>query len=159
MTPRNAADDPAWAVLSEQLRRFCVRQFGNGGLAGVTLHLPGLGDARLPVCAEPWHSPDYQVVVWQGERYEFGPTQREVIKLLWEAFEAGRPIIDQASLLRDSGSAGSKLYFLFRRNPAWGKLIRLIADTGCHLAFAWIAPLAEADSDEPDIITENHADA
>lgn len=70
------------------------------------------------------HSDDFRSVRWFGREYSFTPQQAEIMKLLWEAYEAQTPDVDAALLLSDfSGSAAHRLRDVFRKSPAWGTMI------------------------------------
>lgn len=73
---------------------------------------------------------------WYGIECSFTPTQAPIVRLLLEAYEAGTPEVDAELLIgpgaftqairkvRDKKpSAAKRVRDLFRRNPAWGKVI------------------------------------
>lgn len=68
-------------------------------------------------------SEDYRSVSWQGQEFRFTATQAKVVRLLREAQLSKTPEIGQDQLLEKAGSQLSQLRDLFRRNPAWRKLI------------------------------------
>jgi len=71
------------------------------------------------------HSPDFDEVVWRGERFAFGRKQSSVIRILYEAALRGDPWQRGQSVLGQAGSddTSMKLGNLFSKHPAWGKLI------------------------------------
>jgi hypothetical protein len=74
------------------------------------------------------HSPDFRSVCWFGETYEFTPTQAACVKILWECWKQGSPMIGESTILDRARSSGDRLRDVFRSNrvchPAWGKMIR-----------------------------------
>jgi hypothetical protein len=88
------------------------------------------GDARGQRTTPPAdvsHSDDFRSVRWYGTDYVFTPTQAACVRVLWEAWERGTPVLGQDSILehQDVGSAASRLYDVFQKgkHPAWGKMI------------------------------------
>jgi hypothetical protein len=73
------------------------------------------------------HSVDFRSVHWHGVDYQFTATQASIVRLLWEAWEAGTPDVGQETLLEGAGSDGNRLRDLFHRgaeiHPAWGTMI------------------------------------
>src|SRR5262245_17131253 len=39
---------------------------------------------------EPWHSETFEMVAWEGQKFEFGPKARLIVARLWQAWEANR---------------------------------------------------------------------
>jgi len=76
-----------------------------------------------PVTRDPYHSSDFQLIIWNGQRYTLSPKQRLVVKRLWEAWERGRPEVEQSALVRAADSEATRLLDLFRNSDAWGTLI------------------------------------
>jgi hypothetical protein len=70
-----------------------------------------------------WHSEDFRSVRWNGEVYDFSTSQAIVMEKLWEAWEDGTPAVAQETLLEAAESEGNQLRDLFKRHPAWGKVI------------------------------------
>jgi hypothetical protein len=119
----------------------------------VTLHVHGAGDTRLPlppttdqagaprprafdpVFGEPWKATDYSVVTWQGRKWEFGHTAKLVVKALWEAWQAGQPLLSQEDLLTKCGTSMTKLSDVLRPSKSLGSLIVRVG-TWYKLAFA-----------------------
>ena len=75
---------------------------------------------RLAPCS---HGPDFASVTWNGVRYGFSPTQRAVVRQLWDAWESGNPDVGQETLLAGAESESDSVADLFRRHPAWGVAI------------------------------------
>ena len=75
------------------------------------------------------------MIVWSnGERYYFSRKQKLVVRRLWEAWESGRPEVDQSALLRAADSDSLRLVDLFRSHPAWNTLIVKAGPTLYRLA-------------------------
>lgn len=73
---------------------------------------------------EPKHLADFAKVYWPGVgTYTLRPMQREVVRVLWEAWQDGTHDVSQAVLLRASGSQCSKLVDVFRDSNAWNTLV------------------------------------
>lgn len=71
------------------------------------------------------HSPDYHEVWFRGELFMFGELQAKVIRHLHEAWKLGTPWVSGKAILRRAGSgdAAGKFANLFRRHPAWQRLL------------------------------------
>ena len=69
------------------------------------------------------HSADFRSVRWYGSEYSFTTKQACCVEHLWNAWEKGTPELSQAFLLESAGSDGQRLSDIFRRSPAWGKMI------------------------------------
>lgn len=104
----------------------------DGDLPGDSVALPPrrLEQGR----ARPWNSgPDLAVLsdgsaayhpdLGPDSTYFFGPMQAKVVKLLWRAAEEGVGEVSQTELLKGAGSESVKLCDVFRRHPAWGRLV------------------------------------
>jgi hypothetical protein len=70
-----------------------------------------------------WHSEDFRSVRWNGEVYDFSTSQAIVMEKLWQAWQDGTPAVAQETLLEAAESEGNQLRDLFKRHPAWGKVI------------------------------------
>ena len=75
----------------------------------------------------PEHSEHYDSVSWNGTAYTFGAKQAAVVKVLWKAWEAGKPSVLDVDLIDAAGSEGSRVRDIFRlggvTNPAWNTMI------------------------------------
>jgi hypothetical protein len=133
--PTSILPSDEWDQIVELIRRYSLRRYGDAVL-GISLHLQHLGDVREvfpfpgrvlagrdPPAQDPYHTSDFQLVIWHGERYTFSPKQRAVVARLWAAWEKGWPGINQQQLLRAADSDAVRLADLFKRCPAWGKMI------------------------------------
>jgi hypothetical protein len=73
------------------------------------------------------HSPDFRSVHWYGFDYLFTPTQAACVKVLWEAWERGTPVMGNESIIEEAGSVGDRLRNVFKEkggmHPAWGWMI------------------------------------
>jgi len=68
------------------------------------------------------HSPDYASVNWRGREYQFNKNQATCVRLLHEAWLEGTPYLSGHHLLTTIEGA-VKMSGLFRRHPAWKRLI------------------------------------
>jgi hypothetical protein len=75
---------------------------------------------RLAPCSA---GPDFTSLLWNGIRYTFSPTQRAIVRQLYEAWRTGHPDVGQETLLAGANSDGSSVADLFRRHPAWSVAI------------------------------------
>ena len=78
------------------------------------------------------HSPDFRSVTWNYETFYLTPTQAAVVAILWQAWENGAPDVSGAYLLEAVDSTATRLLDLFRRSPAWGRLIVRGATKGTY---------------------------
>jgi hypothetical protein len=69
------------------------------------------------------HSPDYRSVSWDGRTYRLTAMQAAVVRMLWEAWEAGTPDVGQHTLLEAADSCADRLRDVFRHCQAWGTLV------------------------------------
>jgi hypothetical protein len=85
-----------------------------------------------PDVTEPTAEQQYRVVRLPGGTiYTFTPAQAECVKVLWEAWEEGRPEMRAATILDRAKVENESLAEVFRQrrngvkvpNPAWGALI------------------------------------
>lgn len=76
--------------------------------------------AQRPDCR---HSQDFRSVVWQGASYSLTALQAAVVAILWRGWEKGTPDVGQETLLQAVGSEDRRLDSLFKRSPAFGKMI------------------------------------
>jgi hypothetical protein len=76
-------------------------------------------DAELPA-----HLSEFQMVYWpRCGVFRLTPMQALVVEELWRAWEDGRPEVEERRLLDAADSSLNKLFQLFRRSDAWGKLV------------------------------------
>ncbi len=68
------------------------------------------------------HYPDYTSVKWRGHEYQFNKNQAACVRLLHEAWLEGTPYLSGHCLLTTIEGA-VKMSGLFRRHPAWKRLI------------------------------------
>lgn len=161
MNIQEIRESSEWQVISDLIRKFEQKHFNTVGHA-VTLHLPYLQPAVMPLSMpglqaqpveryprrkDPDHTTDYQLVWWGNRKYTFAPKQRLVVKKLWEAWESGRPEVEQRALLAAAESECVRLHDLFRDHAAWGSLIVSPGRTLFRLAFPTEEEVAEAAND------------
>jgi hypothetical protein len=69
------------------------------------------------------HSVDFHSVVWFGRRFEFTHGQAACVKVLWQAWKNGTPVVGGHAILEQAGLAGKRFDLIFRGHPAWGEMI------------------------------------
>ncbi len=73
--------------------------------------------------ADAWHSEDFRRVRIANEWFRFGPKQAAVLRRLKAASDSDNPWLDGKRLLDEVDAATMRLIDLFKRKPAWRKLI------------------------------------
>jgi hypothetical protein len=88
-------------------------------------HTRGESVGRPTEPADVAHSDDFRSVRWYGTNYLFTPTQAACVRVLWEAWERGTPVVGQESILETAGSTCCRLRDVFdkAKHPAWDKMI------------------------------------
>jgi hypothetical protein len=71
----------------------------------------------------PSYSDDFRSVEWFGTPYAFTPMQAPCVEMLWAAWEHGAPELSQVTILDEIGSKSKRLRDLFKRSPAFNKMI------------------------------------
>jgi hypothetical protein len=101
------------------------------------------GDESLPP-TDCRHAEDFSWVIWYGTKYEFSKgNQAETVRALWGSWEQSgyRSAcgLGQATLQERAGSGDHRyrVNHVFRKHPAWGKMIK---GTGKRGVFALFAP-------------------
>ena len=88
------------------------------------LQLAAVDGPNTPSDAPPTgHSQDFRSVHYFGNDYVFTKMQAPIVKLLWEAREAGTPDVGAETLLETVDAKSSRLVDIFRGCTAWGTLI------------------------------------
>lgn len=79
-----------------------------------------------PLEANAAHSTDFRSVRWFGERFTFTTTQAACIRILWQNWEQGTPVISELTVLDSAGATCDRLRDVFNKgkHPAWGTLVR-----------------------------------
>jgi hypothetical protein len=99
------------------------------GTLGGLVSASSLSQDRPP---ERWaHSEDFVSVRWDGTLFTFTKVQAACVRALWEAADAGTPVLSQETLQEKSGSNRDtfRLDHVFRESktskphPAWGAMI------------------------------------
>jgi len=85
------------------------------------LHGGGADTNQTP--SDAWHSDDFTQVRVDSEWHSFGPKQAAVLRLLKAAAETDSPWRDGKRLLDDAGATTMRLIDLFKRKPAWRRLV------------------------------------
>jgi len=80
----------------------------------------------IPAESDTGHSPDFRSVRWFGQKFKFTPMQAACIKLLYENWLNGTPVIGEQTILESVGSSSNHLRDVFekKRHPAWGPMLR-----------------------------------
>ena len=69
------------------------------------------------------HSSDYCSVVWQSQPFSFTPEQARVVRVLFEAWDGGKPEVAARTLLSNVGGEFAALHDVFDDHKAWGTMI------------------------------------
>ena len=80
----------------------------------------------IPAESDTGHSPDFRSVRWFGQTFKFTPMQAACIKLLYENWLNGTPVIGEQTILESVDSSSNHLRDVFekKRHPAWGPMLR-----------------------------------
>ena len=78
---------------------------------------------RHQTATDAWHSDDFTSVRVDNEWHSFGPKQAAVLRLLKAAAETDNPWRDGKRLLDEAGATTMRLIDLFKRKPAWRRLV------------------------------------
>jgi hypothetical protein len=107
--------------LCKQIRRERVKVLGAKDKGIARDKRKPTGEAQANVA----HSDDFRSVCWYGTDYVFTPTQAACVRVLWEAWERGSPVMGQDSILETAGSTGARLRDVFEKgkHQAWDKMI------------------------------------
>jgi hypothetical protein len=83
------------------------------------------GKQASKAVADVSHSDDFRCLRWCKAEYTFTPTQAACVRVLYEAWQNGSPVMGQAAILEAAESSGGRLRDVFDKgkHPAWGKLI------------------------------------
>lgn len=67
------------------------------------------------------HGPQFRSVRWDGQLYEFTPTQAAIISLLWQLAEQGTPVASGDWLIERAGSdvSNGRVDVIFQGHPFW----------------------------------------
>jgi len=94
--------------------------------------------------AEPsTFDPSFRIVRYQGQEYELGPMQSQVVRQLYEAALRGEPWQPGKRLLQEAGSQSFGVLKLFKRNPIGKILIRSKPSGLYRLAEEFLPPVYE----------------
>jgi hypothetical protein len=72
------------------------------------------------------HNPSFSTVTWFGEEYHFSPPQARCVKVLWNFWKLGTPIIREEMVLEIANIPARALKDVFKTGPgkdAWGHMI------------------------------------
>ncbi|WP_020468088.1 hypothetical protein [Zavarzinella formosa] len=76
------------------------------------------------------HGPDFACVIWFGRMFTFNSRQASVVALLWAAWEKGTPWVSEAWLMEKTDYEGSRMKDVFRKHPAWERMIAVGSKNG-----------------------------
>ena len=97
------------------------------------------GGGETPT-SDTWHSDDFAKVRVDSEWHSFGPKQAAVLRLLKAAGETETPWRDGKRLLDDAGAATMRLIDLFKRKPAWRRLVQADGKGRYRLKAEFLSP-------------------
>jgi hypothetical protein len=84
-----------------------------------------------PGPAPPYrHNEDYTSCHRNGTDHAFSAEQARVMRVLWESWEDGTPVVRQEAALERAESEAGRLRDVFRHHPAWGTWV-VSAGPGC----------------------------
>lgn len=87
----------------------------------------GTAKRQTPEVKTPTHSENYDSINWYGKAHTFTTKQAAAIKVLWEAWEAGRPSVLGIDLIDAAESSGTRPRDIFKSgnivHSAWGTMI------------------------------------
>jgi hypothetical protein len=72
------------------------------------------------------HDPKFLTVSWFGEEFSFSPNQAKCVKVLWNFWKLGTPIIREDVVLESVNLKARSLKDIFMSEPgkrAWGRMI------------------------------------
>lgn len=87
-----------------------------------------VADAQMQSPVDPMESDhrisdDGRSLNWFGKTYTFTPYQAAMVKVLFDNFTNGTPLVGSATLLEAADSRGQKVSHIFRNSPAWKTII------------------------------------
>ena len=98
------------------------------------------GDTAHPTATDAWHSDDFTSVRVDNEWHSFGPKQAAVLRLLKAAAETDNPWRDGKQLLDEAGATTMRLIDLFKRKPAWRRLVLADGKGRYRLSAEFLSP-------------------
>ncbi len=82
------------------------------------------------------HSEHFDSVNWFGNEHRFTVKQAAAVRVLWEAWEAGKPAVVGSELIDAAESEGDRVRDIFKSgsqlNPAWGTMIKKVPRSKNH---------------------------
>jgi hypothetical protein len=101
-----------------------VAEFCDGGeMVEMRLQFTDEPEAGAVGGRRPMRARDWSSVNWYGTIYVFEGKQRVAVAALWDAMEEGHRWVSQDTLLEATENEGGKIRDLFKRHPAWGRMI------------------------------------
>jgi len=99
----------------------------------------GRADAT-DAATDAWHNDDFTSVRVDNEWHSFGPKQAAVLRLLKAAAETDNPWRDGKRLLDEAGATTMRLIDLFKRKPAWRRLVLADGKGRYRLSAEFLSP-------------------
>jgi hypothetical protein len=69
------------------------------------------------------YSPDFRTVLLRDERFDLTPNQARVVEILWKQLTMGVDELSQHYVLEHAEIQSDRLYHVFRKSNAWGRLV------------------------------------
>ena len=98
------------------------------------------GDTVHQIATDAWHNDDFTSVRVDNEWHSFGPKQAAVLRLLKAAAETDNPWRDGKRLLDEAGATTMRLIDLFKRKPAWRRLVLADGKGRYRLSAEFLSP-------------------
>jgi len=98
------------------------------------------GRNATEAATDAWHSDDFTSVRVDSEWHSFGPKQAAVLRLLKAAAETDNPWRDGKRLLDEAGATTMRLIDLFKRKPAWRRLVLADGKGRYRLSSEFLSP-------------------
>jgi hypothetical protein len=98
------------------------------------------GDTAHQTATDAWHNDDFTSVRVDNEWCSFGPKQAAVLRLLKAAAETDSPWRDGKRLLDEAGATTMRLIDLFKRKPAWRRLVLADGKGRYRLSAEFLSP-------------------
>ena len=114
-------------ILRDELMRF---EKENALLAGPKQLAVDLTQSVIPISHAAGrkdtftHSPDYRIVVFDGETHRFGDIQAKIVKQLHEASKTDNIWLNGKEAVHEAGGASVYMRDAFRRHKSWRKIIK-----------------------------------
>jgi hypothetical protein len=87
-------------------------------------HLRPQLDAVIARLSPARHSDDFTSVQWFGTPYSFTPLRAKIVRVLWQHWEAGTPIVGARYLANVGCGETQKISDILKDDPAYGTMIQ-----------------------------------